>query len=154
MDRPTDNHDVQGDDALAQAQLRRERLRLANFTFTRTPNGRCAAEVELEWLDGARVSGKSSGLSSPLCDLRVAAEATIDALQNFASGALRFELVGVKTLRAFDANVVIVSVSLKRDGGAIRLLGSHLSEDDQLRSSAIAVLNATNRILGNFIAAR
>jgi hypothetical protein len=149
-----DNHEAQGDAVIAQAQLRRERLRLTNFTFTRTPNGRCASEVQLEWLDGARVTGKSSGLSSPLGDLRVAAEAALDALHNFAGSGLRFELVGVKTLRAFDANVVIVSVAHKRPEGAVRLLGSHLSEDDQLRSSAIAVLNATNRILGSHIASR
>jgi len=154
MQRHDDSGNPQAEQVITQAQLRRERLRFADFTFTRTPNGRCAAEVELEWLDGARVAGRAAGLASPLGDQRIAAEAALDALQNFAAGALRFELVGVKTLRAFDANIVIVAVTSKGADGTMRMLGTHLAEEDQLRSTVIAVLNATNRILVNFVAAR
>ena len=96
------------------AQLKRERLRFTNFTFTRTPAGLCTAEVELEWLDGLRVVGKASGQSSPVSDLRVAAEAGIAAIEKFTSGGLKLELLGVKALRAFDANIVIVSVEGRR----------------------------------------
>jgi hypothetical protein len=63
--------------------------------------------------------------------------------------------VGVKTMRAFDANIVIVSVLATHGGGPQqRLLGCHLAEDDPLRSAVVAVLHATNRVLGNFIATR
>lgn len=139
---------------VTQAQLKRERLRFTNFSFARTPAGQASAQVELEWLDGARVLGQATGSSSPMADLRIAAEAAIDAIEKFAGGALEFELLGVKALRAFDANMVIVSVEVKRGEGPTRLLGSHLAERDPVRSSAVAVLNATNRVLGNFIATR
>ena len=151
----SDNDDpLTGPHVVTQAQLKRERLRFTNFTFTRTPAGLCTAEVELEWLDGVRVVGKASGQSSPVSDLRVAAEATIKAIEAFSEGALDLDLLGVKALRAFDANIVIVSVEVKRGDGPARLLGSHLAEHDPVRSSVVAVLNATNRVLGNFIATR
>jgi hypothetical protein len=49
---------------------------------------------------------------------------------------------------------VIVSVGVKRGDGPRRLLGCYLAEEDAVRGSVVAVLNATNRVLGNFIATR
>ena len=142
------------DRVVTQAQLKRERLRFVDFRFKRTQQGMCTAEVELEWIDGQRVIGKASGQSSELGDLRCSADATIDALERFSENAIELELIGVKALRAFDANIVIVSVEVKRGEGPRRLLGSYLAEQDAVRASVIAVLNATNRVLGNFIATR
>ena len=139
---------------VTQAQLKRERLRFVDFRFKRTPQGLCTAEVELEWIDGHRVVGKATGQSSELGDLRCAADATIDAIERFSENAIELELIGVKALRAFDANIVIVSLEVKRGEGPRRLLGSYLAEQDAIRASVIAVLNATNRVLGNFIATR
>jgi hypothetical protein len=142
---------------LAQAQSRRERLRFNNFRFARTPAGICSAEVELEWMDGVRVAGKATGPSSPMGDIRVSADATLRALESFSGGTLSFELAGIKALRAFDANIVIVAVTLRQadDGdGPKRLLGVYLAEHEPVRGAVVAVLNATNRVLGNFIATR
>ena len=153
---PSSEHDdpIQGAQIATQAQLKRERLRFTNFAFNRTPAGLCSAQVELEWLDGVRVVGKASGQSSPVSDLRVAAEAALNAIELFSEGALSFDLLGVKALRAFDANIIIVSVEVRRGDGPTRLLGSHLAEKDPVQSSVVAVLNATNRVLGNYIATR
>ena len=139
--------------APAPLQARRERLRFSDFRFQRTTDGRCMAEVELEWVDGIKVRGSASGQSSATVDLRVAAEAALRALEKFVEGNLAFELIGVKAIRAFDANVVIVSVS-NRKTGPQRLLGSCLVEGDPVRGAAVAVLSATNRVMGNFIATR
>lgn len=140
---------------ISQAQLKRERLRFTNFVFHRAPSGTCRSEVELEWMEGERVTGKAEGVTSTLGDLRVAADAALRAIEGFSHGSLRFELVGVKTMRAFDANIVIVSVLAAHGGGPQqRLLGCHLAEEDPLRSAVVAVLHATNRVLGNFIATR
>lgn len=138
---------------VTQAELKRERLRFTDFKFGRTPQGTCSAEVELEWLEGQRVKGRAEGTSSAMGDLRVAADAALNAIRTFSEGALDLELVGVKALRVFDANVVIVAIS-KRGDATARLLGCYLAEADPIRASVIAVLNATNRILGNFIATR
>ena len=37
---------------------------------------------------------------------------------------------------------------------ASRLVGSYLTETDPPRGAALAVLNATNRLLGNFLVTR
>lgn len=134
-------------------QGKRERLRFTDFVFRRTADGRCSAEVELEWTEGHKVRGAASGQSSPTVDLRVAADAALRAIESFGEGALGFELIGVKSIRAFDATVVIVSVTNRREGPR-RLLGAVLVEDDPVRGAVVAVLSATNRVLGNFIATR
>jgi hypothetical protein len=139
---------------ISALQIKRERLRFSAFRFVRTPSGLCTAEVELEWVDGVTVVGRASGQSSPMGDLRVAAEAALKALESFAGGALSFELAGIKALRAFDANIVIVAVGLRKGEGPQRLLGAYLAESDPVRAAVVAVLNATNRLLGNFIATR
>ena len=86
-------------------------------------------------------------------DLRVAAEAALRAIERFSDGALVFELVGIKAMRAFDANVIIVSVA-NHGVGPKKLLGSCLVEKDPTRGAVVAVLSATNRVLGNLIATR
>lgn len=136
---------------------RRERLRFADFGFTRSPSGQCSAEVSLEW-DNVMYVGRAIGQSSPLGDFRVAAEAALRALEDFAKDAMHFELLGVKHVRAFDANLLIVSVGLReesqQDAQMTRLVGCYLAETDTRRGAAMAVLNATNRVLGNYILMR
>jgi hypothetical protein len=133
--------------------LRRGRLRFADFRFARTPDGRCSAEVALEW-EGTIVRGRGSGLSNATVDLRVAADATIQALDEFTERRYGFVLLGVKAVRAFDANVIIVAVTTRLGQDPRQLLGVALVEGDPARGAVLAVLNATNRVLGNFIATR
>ena len=149
---PTDDRLLEA--VISQEQLKRERLRFTNFAFARMPSGQCRAEVELEWLEQERVSGRASGVAGPLGDLRTSADAALRALEQFSKGALAFELIGVKVMRAFDANIVIVSVHVRSGGDGRRLLGCHLADGDPLRGAVLAVLHATNRTLGNFIATR
>ncbi len=135
-------------------QHKRGRLRFTDFHLVRNPQGGCTVEVELEWTDGVRVTGRATGQSSEVVDLRIAAEAALKAIAIFSEGALDLELIGVKHVRAFDANVVIVAIANRKADGPQRLLGSALVESDPVHGSVIAVLGATNRVLGNFIATR
>ena len=132
----------------------RGRLRFSGFKLQRSPHGACRVEVELEWLDGAKFTGVASGQSSSTVDLRVAADAALRAIEQFSEGGLEFELIGVKHVRAFDANVIIVAVANKKPDGPRRLLGATLVEDDPVKGAAMAVLGATNRVLGNFVQTR
>src|SRR4051812_4815722 len=84
-----------GSSAVIPIRTGRERLRFADFSFTRTPSGQCSAEVSLEW-DNTIYRGRAIGQSSPLGDFRVSAEAALNALDEFAKGALHFELLGIK----------------------------------------------------------
>jgi hypothetical protein len=122
------------------------RVRFSRFDVTRSKSGQTTAEVTLE-LDGKKHVGQSNGPSSPLGDLRISAEACLRALAHFA-GPIGFELMAVKHIRAFDSNLAIVSITHKQDGASFPLVGCYLAKDDVCRGAAIAVLNATNRVLG------
>lgn len=132
-----------------EGATRRERLRFVGFDFDRLPNGRVRARVSLEWSQGAGFVGTAEGLGSEAGELRTAAEATIASIEQAVEGLASFELLGVKAVRAFDAYVVIVSLAAHDEDGDRRLVGSYLTDVHTPRGAAIAVLNATNRLLGN-----
>jgi hypothetical protein len=125
-----------------------ERLRFAEFTLDRLPNGRCRARVGLTWRDSEQFTGEGEGLASQAGELRCSAQACVIALGQ-AVGGMSFELLGVKAVRAFDSTVVIVSLAVHGEGNGQRVVGSYLTDADTARGAALAVLNATNRILGN-----
>jgi hypothetical protein len=122
------------------------RLRLAAHRCTRTPAGVCRIEVELEASDGRLCQGRAEGATGATGELRLAAEATLQALDRALAGAIRFELLGVKSLRAFDANLVIVAVATERLGRPTRLLGCVQASGELEHAAVLAVLDATNRI--------
>lgn len=128
-----------------------DRFRFAQFVNTRLPDGHCRIRVELTHPERGMHAGQCEGLGSDTGVLRCAAQACVDALGGAVGGVLRFELLGVKAVRAFDATVVIVALLLEGEGDTVprRVVGSCLTEDDPPRAAALAVLNATNRILGN-----
>jgi hypothetical protein len=127
----------------------RERLRFAEFEFRRLPSGGCQARVVLEWMPGQQFVGVAEGMASATGSLRCAAEAAVRAIEQALTVPMTLELLGVKALRAFDSTVIIVSLSTHRETESRRIVGSYLTEDGRERGSALAVLNATNRLLGN-----
>jgi hypothetical protein len=131
-----------------------ERLRFQLFGFDRLPDGRCRARVQLSWMDGREFVGVAEGMISQAGELRCSAEAAVRALEEAVQPGVRLELLGVKAVRAFDATVVIVSLSVRSEGNAWRMVGSYLTETDPPRGAALAVLNATNRVLGNYVSTR
>lgn len=133
---------------------RQERLRFSEFNFERTPSGRVTCQVTLEFGPGELISGRVAGQASPAGDTRLGAEAALRALEAFTDKALKFELIGVKVVRAFDANVVITSITQHGADGPERLLGCYLADGDLVRGAALSVLNATNRVLSNYILSR
>jgi hypothetical protein len=131
---------------------RKERLRFLDFAFRREANGRCGAEVTLGFGTGERWVGTAEGLGSDAGEMRCAAEATLRAIELSSANSVSFELLGVKAVRAFDTIVLIVSVALRERGESRRLVGSFLADQDHTRGAALAILNATNRVMGNVFA--
>ena len=131
-----------------------ERLRFQVFGFDRLPAGRCRARVQLGWSDGREFVGESEDVTSQAGELRCSAVAAVRALEQAVHPGVDLELLGVKAIRAFDATVVIVSLSVRSEGNAWRMVGSYLTETDPPRGAALAVLNATNRVLGNYVTTR
>ena len=126
-----------------------DRIKFRGLEMERLPSGRCRAKVALQWSDDEVVVGESEGLTSQAGELRCAAEACVRALATVLHHEMKLELLGVKAVRAFDAMVVIVSLALPGEAEGQRLVGCFLTDEDPARGAALAVLNATNRRLGN-----
>jgi len=110
------------------------------------PTGQCRARVALSWANSKPFVGEATGLSSQAGELRCSAQACLNAIAK-AIPDQTFDLVGVKAVRAFDATVVIASLAKQGKMEGPRVVGSCLLQDDAPRGAALAVLNATNRLL-------
>ena len=129
-----------------------QRLRLARFEFQREHNGQCEARVALRRPTGDVYTGAASGGGSETAQLRCAAEATVEALKravearySFALLDASFELMGAKTVQAFDNNVVLIGLLANRGDQTWRLVGASVAEQGLTRAAALAVLKAVNR---------
>jgi hypothetical protein len=125
----------------------RRRVRFVAARLLAPRTGRSVAQVELEW-GGQTFRDEVEGETGTAVELRLAAQATLRALEAILNGRMQFGLVGIKSFRAFDTDVVVV---LLRTENVHALIGASLATGDPHRSAALAVLNATNRVLGNYL---
>jgi hypothetical protein len=123
----------------------RLRLVACKVEHARGAMSRAIAEFEGR-VDGERIEGRKEGSTCPGGDLRLAALATMDAIQQATSSALRLELIGVKPIRAFDTNIVVVAAIAHHGGSTIRVVGAAIADEDPLVGTARATLHAVNRL--------
>ena len=117
-----------------QAEPRR-RVRFVAAHVSQPRPGRALAEVELEWA-GESFREEVEGESGTALELRHAAMATLHSLHGILGGR--------------DAEVVVAVLrGGTPEGGP--LIGAALATGNIHRSAALAVLNATNRLLGNYL---
>ena len=125
----------------------RRRVRFLAARLTTPRVGRSCAQVELEW-GGQTFRDEVEGETGSAIELRLAAQATLRTLSAILNDRVQFSLTGIKSFRAFDTDVVVV---LLRTEHVHTLIGASLATGDPYRSAALAVLNATNRVLGNYL---
>ncbi len=136
-----------------QESVPRERVKLVEAQLKHAADTRVQAEIALEW-KAVEYRGKATAVGRGAIDLRVCAEATLNALHDLLGGRMNFRLIGVKSVKAFDDSVAIVALGVvdPETGGDRRLIGTAPSTEGGLpQGVARAVLNATNRVLGNFL---
>ena len=137
------------DDSITRACEERRGLGLSRPALMRAVAERAAGSrigVDVSLRIGRRTfRATSAGVGHETIELRVAADATIAALHE-AIGDSHFELVGIKRLHAFDADVVLVALREREDPGQ-RFIGAVPVRTTLVHAAAAAVLDATNRIL-------
>lgn len=139
-------------EAAARARLDQGRTRFVGIQAIVEPDNRIRARVTLEW-GGKEYVGEAVGEKGDAIELRTAASAALNALECVIGQPLGIRLVGVKHVRAFDADLMVVS--LYRAGApSQKLPGVVTMGEDPRRAAALAVLNALNRTLGNYLATR
>lgn len=115
---------------------------------TITRDSRCTVEVVVEWTGGELVRGRSETTNTPEGRVLAGATAAIQAVRDVTEGALRLHLRGTKLVRAFDTLIVIVALRGESRDRRYDLIGSTVApDDDVVRGSVLAVLDATNRVL-------
>ena len=125
------------------------RVRFLGVALTNQSVTRATAAVTLEW-NGAAIDASEQGEAGPVAALRLCAVATLQALEQVVRGVLRFQVVGIRVVRVFDSDLVVVLLRTSEPPQR-QLIGAALAAGTPHRAAALAVLNATNRILGNYL---
>lgn len=124
------------------------RLRLLASRLERGPAGMSRVVVEFAQVaDAEVVVGRQEGTACPGGDLRLASLATFEALQKATNGAMRFDLIGVKPVRAFDTTVMMVAAVVRQDGAMTRVVGAAIAEGSEIDAAVRASLHAVNRLV-------
>lgn len=144
-DAPPDA-DVEPEEAVPPARGE-ARLRLVDVQTERDASSGLAVTVELAWR-GRTHTGSARGVGASTVEIRLGAEATLEALRLCTDDPEFARLVGVKIVHAFDVEVVLVSLRCREAPGR-NLVGAVPVEDrDTTRTAVVAVLDAVNRVLG------
>jgi hypothetical protein len=128
----------------------RQRVRFMDLQRTMQRDQQVAFTVTLEWA-GTEYTGNASGEKGDAVELRTSAAAALTAIAALVPHDVKVRLAGVKMVRAFDAELVVVSL-YRPDDQPHNLVGAVVAGEDPRRAAATAVLSALNRLLGNYLA--
>jgi hypothetical protein len=129
--------------------VQRHRVRFLSAERLIDPDHSVRIRVTLEW-HGQICTGEATGENGGYIELRTAAMAALNAIEKVVGEPLEVKVVGVKQIRAFDSELIVVS--LHRAGSVLqRLVGAVPAGRNQREAAAIAVLNGLNRTLGNYL---
>jgi hypothetical protein len=128
----------------------RQRVRFMELKRNVQPDQQIAYTVRLEWA-GSEYTGTASGEKGDAVELRTISSASLTAIAALVPHDVKVRLAGVKLVRAFDAEMVVVSL-YRPDDEPHNLVGAVVAGDDPRRAAATAVLAALNRLLGNYLA--
>ena len=109
---------------------------------------RCSARVMLSLSPGVEIIGTAEGEASQRGRLRCAAEATAQAIEGATAEQLELTVLAVKLVETIDAVIVVVALASPSSQDGQRMVGSCLVQGQPDRSAVLAVLSATNRLVG------
>lgn len=123
----------------------RARFRIVSVSTGREPGSQVRVSVTLGLGDG-RGTAEREGVGGRTVQLRLGAQATLEAMGDLLQREVRHRLVGVKTVRAFDRDLVLVGVR-SPSLPSRQLLGGVPIGDDPVRAACKATLDAVNRVI-------
>jgi len=134
----------------ARTQQRQgRRIRFVRADRQEQPDRTIQLTVVLEW-NGLQVSGSVSSQPGEAIELRGLAKAALDTVTSIVGQDLGLRIGGVKRVRSFDADLMVASMH-RAGPPRQQLVGAVVAGDDPHRAACIAVLNALNRLLGNYL---
>jgi len=142
-----DAPDRKGDESTGERTQRRDgpRLQFLGVDLERLPTS--GIRIAVRVADGEEeFRGESEGVGTRLVELRLAAEATLEAAGRAIDRPDSLRLVGLKEIHAFDSDLVLVGVR-DEDGPVRRLVGAVPVTEDSCSAAVRATLDAVNRVL-------
>lgn len=127
----------------------RQRVRFVDMSRNQLQDQQVGYRITLEW-NGREVQGEAVGEKGEAVELRTVAAASLAAVLQLAPDDLDVRLAGVKQVRAFDAELIVISM-YRTGAQPTNLVGAVVAGDDPRRAGANAVLSALNRLLGNYL---
>lgn len=146
-----DDPDYTVQTAFRPEQRDRQRVRLVELRRVSGPGNQVGFSVLLEW-EGKECVGNATGEGGQQpVELRTVAAAALAAVECIIPADLQVKLAGVKQVKAFDADLIVVSMH-RMDAEPHNVVGAVVTGDDPYRATAAAVLSGLNRHLGNYLA--
>lgn len=96
---------------------------------------------------GKQFSTQATGASDPAGQLRTAAIATINAIQQIASDRFQCRLADIDHVRALGKELIAVLVDVEFEGKQTQVFGSCQIVGSEIDVAVKATLNATNRLV-------
>lgn len=124
------------------------RIRFEGLDLQRRRDSKIACKVTLAWSADKQVVGEAEDDDSEIGQLRCAAAATTNALEFAVDERVKLSIMGIRTIQAFDAIIVVVLLAGRFSSHTQRVVGSALITGRPVHAAARAVLSATNRLLG------
>jgi len=123
------------------------RVRFVRASLERLSQNQCLATVELERPEAGSYVGTATGGCPEVEGLRASARAAVDALMQAVGEQHRIEVHDVQVFDAFGHSAVLVHLAAQVQDRTQALMGFCVAGEDPTRAAALAVLNATNRVL-------
>lgn len=125
------------------------RIRFHSLDLKRADQpGHVTCQVTLAWHPDHRATGSADGVDSEIGRIRAAATAAARALERAVNDRVHLEVLGTRTIQAFDAVIVVVLLAGRFSDHTQRVVGSSLITGRPVHAAVRAVLSATNRLLG------
>ena len=121
------------------------RIRFKHADAHQLEDGSWEANVVLAWPESEDYSAKVGEPSSQSDSVTSSAQAAVDALKQALGPSAEIGLLAVEELQGINAVVVVLSMT--DNDRVYRLTGSCSIDDVAPRAAALAVLNATNRVV-------
>lgn len=145
-----DPDEVRVETVLHGRQPTRRRVRFERVERLPDDSGGVRVRVTLEWRDRSYTGTAAGRVDTGPVELRTGATAALRALEALIGHSLELRLTGIKQVRAFDEDLMVVS--LYRSAPPTRhFVGTVVVSTTPLVSSVLVVLNAVNRLLGNYL---
>ncbi|NJD11387.1 MAG: hypothetical protein FIB01_13430 [Gemmatimonadetes bacterium] len=125
------------------------RIRFVRVSRAERPDRAVELTVHLEW-EGVEVTSSAVSQPGEAPELRGVASASLQAITRIVGRELGLRVAGIKRVRSFDADLMVASL-FRAGPPRQQLVGAVVVGDDPPRAAAIAVLNALNRLLGNYL---